>query len=144
MEHARGVTIHVPDIHTRYDITQYAIHYDAVAGRRFYFWIDTRRTAVLTVVLALKHILQCQGIVLPKERVNEQLKTCLCRREARRITANNSQLHLKNEQYSNDQFVDQGTEMTTYCCGRPRFCPPPRTKKTCVVLLQNKNLAQIV
>ena len=44
-------TIHIPDRHTRYDITPYATYYDAVTGRRFYFWMDTSRTTVLTVVL---------------------------------------------------------------------------------------------
>ena len=32
MELARGVTIHLPDRYTRYDITPYATHYDAVAA----------------------------------------------------------------------------------------------------------------
>ena len=80
-------------------------------GRRFYFWKDTSRAAANYHTLLLKHIPHCHSIVLPKGWMNR--KTGLCWREAKRITAKSSQLHLKNEQYSNDQFVDQKVEKTT-------------------------------
>ena len=80
--------------------------------RRYYFWKDTSRTAANYHTLLLKHIPHCHGTVLPKGWMNR--KTGLCWREAKRITAKSSQLHLKNEQCSNDQFVDQEIEATTH------------------------------
>ena len=56
-------------------------------------------------------------------------KTALCWREAKRIAAKSSQLHLKNEQYYNNQIVDQEIEITTQ---QPTtFLPLPQTKKAC-------------
>ena len=86
-------------------------------GRSFDFWKDISRTA------ANYHIL----LLLPKGWMNR--KTGLCWRDAKRIAAKRPQLHLKNEQYSNDQFVDQEIQIITY---QPTtFLPPPHTKKTC-------------
>ena len=51
LEPALGVTIHIPDRRSRYDITPHARYSDTVTGRRFYFRMNSSQTAVLTVVL---------------------------------------------------------------------------------------------
>lgn len=134
----------IPDIHTGHDITLYAHYYDAVAGSVILLKEYQSNNSANDHTSLLKHIPICHG-VLSARRMNSCKQVCVGERRFQVprmyfVLLKYSILHLKDNQYPNDQFVDRAHR--NYSVAAYGVSAVPSYKTTCGATTK-ANLARI-